>query len=119
MTGTNEALEVHPLTGAMGAEITGVDLSAPLDNATVLIVEYADLHDMVRLHRLRGHISRGPRSGTGLYILSDNPEEKSRSLIEQVLVLECGLVFAHFSSQENAYFARSCPVCRTHLAYAR
>jgi ATP-dependent DNA helicase RecG len=65
----------------------------------VLVVEYADLHDMVRLHRLRGHISRGPRTGSGLYILSDDPDDKSRSLIEQVIREEDGFRLAELDLQ--------------------
>ena len=78
---------------------TYIEEAPPLDNATVLVVEYADLHDMVRLHRLRGHISRGPRAGSGLYILSDNPAEKSRTLIEQVIREEDGFRLAELDLQ--------------------
>jgi ATP-dependent DNA helicase RecG len=78
---------------------TYIEEAPSLDNATVLVVEYADLHDMVRLHRLRGHISRGPRAGTGLYILSDAPDEKSRALIEQVIREEDGFRLAELDLQ--------------------
>ncbi|MEL6347980.1 MAG: hypothetical protein AAFV53_33040, partial [Myxococcota bacterium] len=78
---------------------TYIEDAPPLDNATVMIVEYADLHDMVRLHRLRGHIGRGIRPGQGLYILSDTPEDKARSLVEQVIHEQNGFRLAELDLQ--------------------
>ncbi|MFT4978798.1 MAG: ATP-dependent DNA helicase RecG, partial [Myxococcota bacterium] len=78
---------------------TYIEEAPPLDNATVLVVEYADLHSMVRLHRLRGHISRGPRVGSALFILSDTPDEKAQDLIEQVIREEDGFRLAELDLQ--------------------
>ena len=50
-----------------------------------MMIEYADLHDMDRLHRLRGHVARGPRPGNTIYMLSETPSEDARSRIETVI----------------------------------
>jgi ATP-dependent DNA helicase RecG len=54
---------------------TYIEDSPSVANATVMVVEYADLHDLVRLHRLRGHVGQGWASGVCHYILSDSPAE--------------------------------------------
>jgi ATP-dependent DNA helicase RecG len=64
---------------------TYIEEAPPVDNATVMMIEYADLHDMDRLHRLRGHVARGPRSGNTIYMLSENPSEDARARIETVV----------------------------------
>ncbi|MFT5685465.1 MAG: ATP-dependent DNA helicase RecG, partial [Myxococcota bacterium] len=64
---------------------TYIEEAPPVDNATVMMIEYADLHDMDRLHRLRGHVARGPRTGNTIYMLSENPSENARSRIETVI----------------------------------
>jgi RecG-like helicase len=53
----------------------------------------------VRLHRLRGHVSRGPRVGSALFILSDTPDEKAQDLIEQVIREEDGFRLAELDLQ--------------------
>ena len=64
---------------------TYIEEAPPVDNATVMMIEYADLHDMDRLHRLRGHVARGPRPGNTIYMLSETPSEDARSRIETVI----------------------------------
>jgi ATP-dependent DNA helicase RecG len=64
---------------------TYIEEAPSVDNATVMMIEYADLHDMDRLHRLRGYVSRGPRPGNTIYMLSESPSEDARSRIETVI----------------------------------
>ncbi len=52
---------------------TYIEDAPTVSNATVMMVEYADLHDAVRLHRLRGHVSFGHTTGRCFYVLSDEP----------------------------------------------
>jgi len=63
---------------------TYIEESPSVDNATVMVIEYADMHDVVRLHRLRGHVGRGVRPGNVALVLSDTPEDGSRDKLETV-----------------------------------
>jgi ATP-dependent DNA helicase RecG len=54
-------------------------------NANVLIVHYADLCDMVRLHRLRGHVGLGAHAGHSFFVLSDRPSEAGAQAIDLVM----------------------------------
>jgi taurine dioxygenase len=47
----NKAIEVHPIAGALGAEISGVDLSKPLDERTFDAVHQALLDHLVIFFR--------------------------------------------------------------------
>ena len=51
-------------------------------NATVMHVEHADRYDLVRLHRLRGHVARGRESGLCNFVLSEQPDEAGLRLVE-------------------------------------
>ena len=45
------SIEIRPLAGAIGAEIFGVDLSAPLDDATLAAIRRAWLDHLVIFFR--------------------------------------------------------------------
>jgi taurine dioxygenase len=47
----NDRIEIRPLSGAIGAEISGVDLAAPLDDATVARLRRALLEHLVIFFR--------------------------------------------------------------------
>ncbi len=51
-------------------------------NATVMHVEHADRYDLVRLHRLRGHVARGREPGLCNFVLSQDPDEDGLKLVE-------------------------------------
>jgi ATP-dependent DNA helicase RecG len=50
--------------------------------ATSMVVEQADRFDLVRMHRLRAHVSRGVRQGRFLLVLSDEPETEGVARVE-------------------------------------
>jgi ATP-dependent DNA helicase RecG len=54
-------------------------------NASVLIVEHAHQYDLVRLHRLRGHVSNGWRRGRCLLVIGDDPRQEARYNIDLLL----------------------------------
>ena len=64
---------------------TFVEEAPEVSNASFMVVEYADLHDSVRLHRLRGHVGQGWTRGTCAFILSDDPAPGERPKVETVL----------------------------------
>ena len=53
-------------------------------NATVMHVEHADRYDLVRLHRLRGHVARGREPGLCNFVLSEQPDEEGLKLVELI-----------------------------------
>ena len=63
---------------------THIEDAPPVDNASVMLVEYADLHDAVRLHRLRSHVGYGRVSGMCAYILSDSPSAEGAARVALV-----------------------------------
>ena len=50
---------------------TYVEHGPSVPNATVMLVEYAERFDLVRLHRLRGHVGGGWRRGKCLLVTAD------------------------------------------------
>ena len=63
-------------------------------NAGVMVVEYADLHDLVRLHRLRGHVGQGWRPGACHFILSDDPTKEDADRVRIVVKEQDGFRLA-------------------------
>ncbi|MEN9786514.1 MAG: ATP-dependent helicase RecG [Pseudomonadota bacterium] len=54
---------------------TYVEHGPAVPNATVMIVEYAERFDLVRLHRLRGHVAGGWRRGRCLLVTAESVVE--------------------------------------------
>ncbi|MCK6505994.1 hypothetical protein L6R53_21855 [Myxococcota bacterium] len=57
---------------------TFIEDAPAVDNATVMVVEHADKHSLVRLYRLRGHL----RYGTCAFVLGDQPSAAGRKVVE-------------------------------------
>jgi ATP-dependent DNA helicase RecG len=64
---------------------TYIEDAPPVANASVMLVEYADLHDLMRLHRLRGHVGGGHTEGTCFFVLSDQPADKTPEQVAMVV----------------------------------
>ncbi len=78
---------------------THIEDSPPVANATSMVVEYADLHDVVRLHRLRAHVGQGFRSGTFTLVLSEQPDPSQLSRLDQLLLERDGFRLAELDLQ--------------------
>ncbi|MCP4809740.1 MAG: hypothetical protein GY913_24965 [Proteobacteria bacterium] len=61
---------------------TTIEDAPEVANATVMHVENADRYDLVRLHRLRGHVARGRTPGICNFVLSNKPADEGRRLVE-------------------------------------
>jgi len=57
------ALDIHPVTGRIGAEIRGVQLSGDLDGATVREIEAALVRHKVIFFRNQGHLDNAEHEG--------------------------------------------------------
>jgi len=64
---------------------TYIEDSPAVTNATAMVVEYADLHDLVRLHRLRSHVSGGYKAGVCSFVTSDNPGDNQAERLDQLV----------------------------------
>jgi RecG-like helicase len=63
-----------------------VEHGPTVPNATVMIVEYAEQFDLVRLHRLRGHVGNGWRRGACLLVRTPEGEtEEARMRLDLLL----------------------------------
>jgi len=78
---------------------THIEDSPPVANATAVVVEYADLHDLVRLHRLRAHVSGGYRAGTCSFVLSDSPDPVQVGRLDQLIAERDGFRLAELDLQ--------------------
>lgn len=63
---------------------TFIEDAPPVANAAGLVVEYADLNDMIRLHRLRTHVAYGNAAGLCCFVMSDSPQAAAREHAELV-----------------------------------
>lgn len=64
---------------------TYVEHGPIVPNAAVMIVEQAQQFDLVRLHRLRGHVGQGWRRGQCLLVVGDDPRPEARHNIDLLL----------------------------------
>ena len=78
---------------------THIEDSPPVANSTAVVVEYADLHDLVRLHRLRAHVSGGYRPGSCSFVLSDSPDPVQVDRLEQLIAERDGFRLAELDLQ--------------------
>ncbi len=78
---------------------TYIEDSPEVTNATAMVVEYADLHDLVRLHRLRAHVSGGYKAGSCAFITSDEPSPQHLERLEQLISERDGFRLAELDLQ--------------------
>lgn len=64
---------------------TFVEHGPVVPGAAVLIVEQAQQYDLVRLHRLRGHVAYGWKRGKCLLVIGDDPRPEARHNIDLLL----------------------------------
>jgi ATP-dependent DNA helicase RecG len=65
------------------------------------VVEYADLNDLIRLHRLRTHVAFGNAPGLCCMVLSDSPNPAARELVELVAGESDGFRLAELDLQNR------------------
>ncbi|MFZ5481848.1 MAG: helicase-related protein, partial [Myxococcota bacterium] len=64
---------------------TYVEHGPAVPQASVMIVEQAQQYDLVRLHRLRGHVAYGWKRGKCLLVVGDDPRPEARRAIDLLL----------------------------------
>jgi ATP-dependent DNA helicase RecG len=73
---------------------TLIEDSPAIPNATAMVLEQADRYDLLRLHRLRAHVSRGIRTGQVLCVHSDQPAAEGLERVELISREEDGFRIA-------------------------
>lgn len=63
---------------------TVIEDAPEVPNATCMLVENAERYDLVRLHRLRGHVGRGPYPGLCTFVLGAKAAPEGVRLVELV-----------------------------------
>jgi len=80
---------------------TYIEEAPVVSNATVMVIEHADRHDLIRLHRLRGHVAHGLRPGCCVLIFSDDPSDEGRARVAQVIEEQDGFRIAEIDLQDR------------------
>ena len=79
---------------------------APLvSNATVVVVEHADHHELARLHRLRGHVGQGMEVGQCLMVMSENPNSDAQQRLTRLGGERDGFKIAEMDLKERGWDA--------------
>ncbi len=73
---------------------TTIEDAPEVTNATAMIVENADRFDLVRLHRLRGHVSLGHQEGRCVLVVSQEPDQAGQRIVDLVASEEDGFAIA-------------------------
>ena len=78
---------------------TAIEDAPEATNAAAIMIENADRFDLVRLHRLRGHVGGGSTPGYCAFVLSDKPEEEGHRLVELLSQEEDGFSIAEWDRE--------------------
>lgn len=62
---------------------TPIEDGPPVPACGAVVVEHADRSDLIRLHRLRGHVGHGQTPGHCFFVLSDNPTPEGLRVVER------------------------------------
>lgn len=80
---------------------TYIEDAPAVANASAMVVEYADMHDLVRLHRLRWHAGSGHRAGSCAFVLSGEPAESALPLMEMLIAEHDGFRLAELDLEQR------------------
>lgn len=80
---------------------TSIEDAPEVGNATAMVVENADRFDLVRLHRLRGHVSQGLGEGRCVLVVSQEPAAAGQAIVDLVASEEDGFAIAELDRKER------------------
>ena len=80
---------------------TTIEDAPEVENATAIMVDHADRYDLVRLHRLRGHVAQGRLPGTCEFVMTAQPSEEGQALVELVAQEQDGFAIAEKDRQQR------------------
>ena len=79
---------------------TIIEDTPPVGNSTMIIVEKAEHSDVMRLHRLRGHLSNSHYPSECVYVFSDEASEEAISTVERMCEESNGFELAEWLSND-------------------
>ena len=79
---------------------TIIEDTPAVGNSTMIIVEKADHSDVMRLHRLRGHLSNSHYPSECVYVFSDDASEEAISTVERMCDESNGFELAEWLSDD-------------------
>jgi ATP-dependent DNA helicase RecG len=80
---------------------TIIEDTPSVGNTTMIIVEKAEVSDVMRLHRLRGHLSSSHYPSFCTYVVSDEASENSIDLVQQVCDEPNGFALAEWLADDT------------------
>ena len=80
---------------------TIIEDTPSVGNTTMIIVEKAEVSNVMRLHRLRGHLSSSNYPSFCTYVVSDEASENSIGLVQQVCDEPNGFALAEWLADET------------------
>jgi ATP-dependent DNA helicase RecG len=84
---------------------THVEEAPVVSNATMVVVEHADHHDLSRLHRLRGYVGQGFDPGQCLLVMSEKPSNEAQVRLEKLCAERDGFRIAEMDLKERGWDA--------------
>jgi len=84
---------------------THVEEAPLVANASAVVVEHADHHDLSRLHRLRGHVGRGSEPGQCFLVMAENPSAEAQERLEKLCGERDGFRIAEMDLKERGWDA--------------
>ena len=81
---------------------TIIEDTPTVGNSTMIIVEKAEVSDLMRLHRLRGHLSNSHYPSECVYVLSDDADDEAVELVERVCDQSDGSELAEWLADDKA-----------------
>jgi ATP-dependent DNA helicase RecG len=84
---------------------THIEEAPVVPNATVVVVEHADHHDLARLHRLRGHVGQGLEPGQCLMVMAEEPSDDAQERLNRLSDEQDGFKIAEMDLKERGWDA--------------
>ncbi len=84
---------------------TYIEEAPVVPNATVVVAEHADHHELARLHRLRGHVGHGLEPGQCLMVMAEEPGDDAMDRLKQLCDEHDGFKIAEMDLKERGWDA--------------
>jgi ATP-dependent DNA helicase RecG len=84
---------------------THIEEAPVVPNATVVVIEHADHHELARLHRLRGYVGQGLEPGQCLMVMAEDPSDDAKERLTRLSEERDGFKVAEMDLKERGWDA--------------